>query len=94
MVKKMASLREGREGDGKLLDNCIMMWGSGLEDGNTHTRQNLPFIIAGKGGGSIKTGRFLANTKGNQGDLLTTFSPAWVSLSTAPLESLPDRSRK
>ena len=69
MVKKMHSLREGA---GTLLDNCIMMWGSGLEDGNKHTRENLPFIIAGKGGGSIKTGRFLADTKGNQGDLLTT----------------------
>src|SRR5690349_3394219 len=30
MVKKMAGLREG---NGTLLDNCIMMWGSGLEDG-------------------------------------------------------------
>ena len=69
MVKKMHSLREG---DGTLLDNCIMMWGSGLEDGNKHSRENLPFIIAGKGGGSIKTGRFFADTKGNQGDLLTT----------------------
>jgi len=69
MVKKMHSLREG---DGTLLDNCIMMWGSGLEDGNKHTRASLPFVIAGKGGGSIKTGRFLPDTKGNQGDLLTT----------------------
>lgn len=69
MVKKMHSLREG---DGTLLDNCIMMWGSGLEDGNKHTRENLPFIIAGRGGGSINTGRFLPDTKGNQGDLLTT----------------------
>ena len=69
MVKKMHSLREG---DGTLLDNCIMMWGSGLEDGNKHSRANLPFIIAGKGGGSINTGRFLPNTNGNQGDLLTT----------------------
>ena len=69
MVKKMHSLREG---DGTLLDNCIMMWGSGLEDGNKHTRENLPFIIAGKGGGSIKTGRFVAEVRGNQGDLLTT----------------------
>ncbi len=69
MVKKMDGLREG---GGTLLDNCIMMWGSGLEDGNKHTRENLPFVIAGKGGGSIKTGRFLAETKGNQGDLLTT----------------------
>ena len=69
MVKKMAAIREG---DGALLDNCIMMWGSGLEDGNKHTRENLPFIIAGKGGGSIKTGRFISNVRGNQGDLLTT----------------------
>ncbi len=69
MVKKMHSLKEGT---GTLLDNCIMMWGSGLEDGNKHARENLPFIIAGKGGGSINTGRFLADTKGNQGDLLTT----------------------
>ena len=69
MVKKMHSLKEG---DGTLLDNCIMMWGSGLEDGNKHRRENLPFILAGKGGGSIKTGRFLSDVKGNQGDLLTT----------------------
>ena len=69
MVKKMHSLREG---DGTLLDNCIMMWGSGLEDGNKHYRENLPFIVAGRGGGSIRTGRFLPDTKGNQGDLLTT----------------------
>lgn len=73
MVKKMHSLKEG---DGTLLDNCIMMWGSGLEDGDRHTRANLPFILAGKGGGSIKTGRFLPDTKGNQGDLLTTLLSA------------------
>jgi len=48
------------------------MWGSGLEDGDKHQRENLPFIIAGKGGGSIKTGRFLSDVQGNQGDLLTT----------------------
>jgi len=69
MVKKMASLREG---EGSLFDNCIMMWGSGLEDGNKHQRDNLPFILAGKGGGSIRTGRFLDQTQGNQGDLLST----------------------
>jgi len=69
MVKKMASLKEG---SGTLLDNCIMMWGSGLEDGNKHSRANLPFIIAGKGGGSLKTGCYLPDVKGNQGDLLGT----------------------
>ncbi len=69
MVKKIYSLREG---NGTLLENCIMMWGSGLEDGNKHERKNLQFIVAGRGGGSIQTSRFLPNTKDNQGDLLTT----------------------
>ena len=79
MVNKMAGLREG---DGTLLDNCIMMWGSGLEDGNKHSRENLPFIIAGRGGGSINTGRYLPDTKGNQGDLLTTL----LSCAGVPLD--------
>jgi hypothetical protein len=79
MVKKMHALREG---EGTLLDNCIMMWGSGLEDGNKHRRENLPFIIAGAGGGSLKTGRFLPDTKGNQGDLLTTL----LSCAGVPLD--------
>lgn len=69
MVNNMASLREG---EGTLLDNCIMMWGSGLEDGDKHSRKNLPFILAGRGGGAINTGRFMPNANGNQGDLLTT----------------------
>jgi hypothetical protein len=69
MVKRLHGIREG---EGTLLDHCIMMWGSGLEDGNKHQRENLPFILAGRGGGSIQTGRFLTNVRGNQGDLLTT----------------------
>jgi hypothetical protein len=69
MIQRMHNLREG---DGTLLDNCIMMWGSGLEDGNKHSRENLPFILAGRGGGAIKTGCFLTGVSGNQGDLLST----------------------
>lgn len=69
MVKRLHGLKEG---DGTLLDNCIMMWGTGLEDGNKHSRANLPFILAGRGGGALKTGRYLPGSKGNQGDLLGT----------------------
>ncbi len=72
MVKRMAELKEG---DGTLLDNSIMMWGTGLEDGNKHTRANMPFVIAGRGGGSLKTGRFL-NVSANQGDLMGTLLTA------------------
>jgi len=79
MVKKMHALKEG---DGTLLDHSIMLWGSGLEDGDKHKRDNLPFVIAGKGGGSIKTGQFLSDVQGNQGDLLTTL----LSCAGVPLD--------
>jgi hypothetical protein len=73
MVKRMAELREG---EGTLLDNCILMWGTGLEDGNKHSRENLPFVVAGRGGGSLRTGRYLPDVKGNQGDLMGTLVTA------------------
>jgi hypothetical protein len=73
MIKRLHGLREG---EGTLLDNCIMMWGSGLEDGNKHSRANLPFIIAGRGGGALQTGRFIPDAQGNQGDLLGTLLSA------------------
>ncbi|GIW98182.1 MAG: hypothetical protein KatS3mg111_1515 [Pirellulaceae bacterium] len=69
MVNKMHQLPEG---PGTLLDNCLLMWGSGLEDGNKHTRENLPFILAGRAGGRLRTGRYLPDVRANQGDLLTT----------------------
>ena len=73
MIKKMAVLKEG---SGTLLDNSIMMWGSGLENGDKHERNNLPFVIAGKGGGTLNTGRFITDVTGNQGDLLGTLLTA------------------
>jgi hypothetical protein len=73
MVKRMAELKEG---DGSLLDNSIMMWGTGLEDGNKHSREHLPFVVAGRGGGSLKTGRFIPDAKANQGDLMGTLLTA------------------
>ena len=58
------------------------MWGSGFEDGNKHCRDNLPFILAGKGRGTVNSDRFLPNTKGNQGDLLYTL----LSCAGVPLD--------
>jgi Protein of unknown function (DUF1552) len=47
------------EGAGSLLDNCMIMYGSGLSDGNRHRHDDLPVILAGRGGGTVKTGRHL-----------------------------------
>lgn len=47
------------EGDGSLLDNCMIVFGAGISDGNRHNNENLPIIVAGKAGGAIKPGRHI-----------------------------------
>jgi hypothetical protein len=55
----LAKLRSIREGEGTLLDNCMVLYGSGIKDGNAHTHHDLPILLAGRAGGSILPGRHL-----------------------------------
>ena len=48
-----------REGDSTLLDNSILMYASSLFDGDAHSADRLPIVLAGKGGGTLKTGHVL-----------------------------------
>jgi hypothetical protein len=50
-------LKSIKEGEGTLLDSCMITYGSGLADGNQHAHNDLPLIMAGRGGGTITTGR-------------------------------------
>jgi Protein of unknown function (DUF1552) len=52
------------DGEGTLLDNCMVMYGSGLSDGNRHRHDDLPIILAGRGGGTIQSGRHVAVSGG------------------------------
>ncbi len=45
------------EGNGTLLDNSMAVYGSAISDGNRHRHHDLPILIAGSGGGTIKTGQ-------------------------------------
>lgn len=47
------------EGDRSLLDNCMILYGAGISDGNRHNDENLPVLLAGRAGGAIDTGRHL-----------------------------------
>jgi hypothetical protein len=53
----LTKLKSIKEGDGTLLDNSMIVYGAGLSDGNRHTHEDLPTIIAGSAGGYFKTGR-------------------------------------
>ena len=46
-IKKM---KETPDGDGSLLDHSMIVYGSGLSDGNRHTHEDLPVLIVGRGG--------------------------------------------
>jgi len=39
------------DGDGSLLDHSMIVYGSGLSDGNRHSHEDLPLMIVGGGGG-------------------------------------------
>ena len=55
-LTKLDSIQEGER---TLLDNCMVLYGSGIADGNSHKHSDLPIAMFGSGGGSIDTGRFI-----------------------------------
>ncbi len=56
LVNKLKSIPDG---DGTLLDNSMLLYGAALADGNRHEHENLPLLMAGRGGGTILPGRHI-----------------------------------
>ena len=61
LLKKMKSVDEG---NGSMLDNSLVMFGSGMKDGNGHVPKDLPIVMAGKAGGKFKPGKHYAEKAG------------------------------
>ncbi|MCP5519171.1 MAG: DUF1552 domain-containing protein [Verrucomicrobiales bacterium] len=53
----IGKLKSVPEGDGTLLDNCMIVYGGAISDGNRHNHDDLPVLLAGGGRGTIQTGR-------------------------------------
>jgi hypothetical protein len=84
-------LKKTKEGDSNLLDRSMIVYGSAICDGNSHTHSNLPVILAGHGGGKIKPGRHIAYPKG------TPMTNLYVSLLDhmgVPMEKFGDSNGK
>jgi hypothetical protein len=62
-VYLLAKLRAVKEGEGTLLDHVMVMCGSSISDGNRHDPNNLPILLGGRGGGTVKGGRHAAHPK-------------------------------
>ncbi len=59
MLERMDKIKEEK---GTLLDNSMIVYGGAISDGDRHNHDDLPILLAGKGGGSIASGRHLRAT--------------------------------
>ncbi len=83
-------LKSIKEGDGTLLDNSMVMFASGLRDGNRHSPRDLPIIIGGKGGGKIKTGQNLIFEENTP---LANLYTSWLQTVGVETEKFADSTR-
>jgi Protein of unknown function (DUF1552) len=61
LAEKMRTMSDG---DGTLLDQSLLVYGGGMGDGNLHQHTDLPCVLLGKLGGSIKAGQHIASPSG------------------------------
>jgi hypothetical protein len=60
LVKQLSLIPEG---DGSVLDNCMLLYGSGISDGDRHNHDDLPIIVLGRGGGRLAGNQHLKYPK-------------------------------
>jgi hypothetical protein len=72
----LAKLDSIPEGEGTLLDNTLIVWGSEITRGNTHSHIDSPFFMFGSAGGYLKTGRDLSFGDRPHNDLLVSMMHA------------------
>lgn len=72
----LAQLAARPEGQGTMLDESLVLLCSEISDGNTHLHDDMPFVLAGGGGGAVRTGRFLDVGYRRHGDLLVALANA------------------
>ncbi len=74
MLDRMAEIPEG---DGTMLDHTVVLWINELAQGNTHSHQRMPFVMAGSAGGYFKTGRYMQYDHAPHNDLLVSLQNAF-----------------
>ncbi|MDE2929050.1 MAG: DUF1552 domain-containing protein [Acidobacteriota bacterium] len=83
----LQKLRSTPEGNGSLLDQVTLLYGSGMSDSDLHTPRNLPILVAGGGAGRLKGGRHVRFQKGTP---LTNLYMTVLSQLGVPAERIGD----
>lgn len=87
IVGKMKSIKEGN--GSTMLDNVMIVYGSGNGDGNRHNHDELPLLLLGKGGGTIETGKHVVIPKKTDTPLMNLFLAIFERMG-APAKSFGD----
>ncbi len=64
------------EGEGTMLDHSLVLFCTEVCDGNTHLHDDIPMILAGRGGGCVRTGRLAEHWGRRNGDLFASLAQA------------------
>lgn len=75
----LEQLRQRPEGDGTMLDHSLVLLCSEVSDGNTHSHADMPFLLAGRGGGCVSPGRVSEHRGVRHGQLLAAIARAMGS---------------
>lgn len=70
----LEQLKARPDGSGTMLDTSVVLLCSEISDGNTHSHDNMPFILAGRAGGALRTGRLFDFYGRRHSDLLGTIA--------------------
>ena len=87
----LEKLKAIQNGEGSLLDNSMIVLGGGISDGNAHNHDELPILLAGKGGGTLKPGQHIRVKKETP---LTNFYLGMLDRIGVPTEKLGDSTGK
>ena len=87
MAYLMDKLDSIKEGNGTLLDNCMIMSGSAMSDGDQHKPSNIPVVLGGLGGGTIEGGRHIVSPEGTP---LCNLYVSMLERMGTPVESFGD----
>jgi hypothetical protein len=66
----LEKLRATPDGDGNLLDHSLILYGSGMSDGNAHNHTPLPLVLAGGASGALEGDRHIKAPRVTHGNLL------------------------
>ena len=62
----LTRMKSYKDHEGSLLDHSIVLYGSGMGHSDNHTATRIPIILAGQGGGLVKTGRYVRYAENQQ----------------------------